>query len=57
MSRRKVQERHVRKLIRLGHGSLAVTIPIEDLRTLGWREGQKVNVRRRGQQITITDWS
>lgn len=56
MGRKKTGERDVRKLIRLGGTSTAVTLPIEALRELGWREGQKVTVARMGRDIVIKDW-
>lgn len=53
---KKYHERGVRKLIRTGKSSICVTIPIEDLRELGWREKQKVVVKRDGKKLIITDW-
>jgi antitoxin component of MazEF toxin-antitoxin module len=55
MSTRKRKEKHIRKLTRLG-GSLVVSIPVEDIDTLNWREKQKVVVKRDGKKITIKDW-
>ena len=48
-------EREVRKIIRLGR-SKAITLPSEELRTLGWREKQKVVVKRVGKKLVIEDW-
>lgn len=53
---KKYHEREIRKLIRIGKGSVCVTIPVEDLRELGWREKQKVVVKREGKKLIITDW-
>ncbi len=50
------KERHIRKLSKVGKTSYAITIPIEDIRALGWRERQKMNVKREGNSIIITDW-
>jgi len=45
MARRKLNERNTRKLFRTGRGSsVAVTLPIEIVRELKWREKQKVVV-------------
>jgi len=55
MSRRTLKEKHIRKLTRLG-GSLAVTIPAEDVEALVWREKQKVTVKRSGRRLVIEDW-
>ena len=40
MARRKEKEKNIRKLTRLGGTSLGVTIPIEMVRKLKWRERQ-----------------
>lgn len=53
MARRKLEDRHIRKLLRLGKGSLCLTLPIEILRELGWKEGQKVHVHKRGSKVSI----
>ncbi len=53
---RKLAEKDVRKLTRLGKSSLAITLPKEFLTVLGWREKQKVVVKRRGQTIIVEDW-
>ena len=50
------KNKNVRKITKLGGSSLAVTIPIEILRKLAWRERQKVIVKLRGKKITIEDW-
>ena len=56
MSRRKLSKRNIRKLTRVGGTSLCVTIPKEHLSELGWRERQKVTVKRVGKRIIIKDW-
>ena len=57
MARRKLSERNIRKLTRTGRGrSLGLTLPIEIVRKLKWRERQKVVVKLRGKKITIQDW-
>jgi len=55
MARRKLKEKNIRKLTRLG-GSLVASIPVEDIEKLGWREKQKVVVKRAGKKIIISDW-
>jgi len=55
MPRRKLIDKNIRKIIKSG-SSYAVTIPIEMVKNLGWKEKQKVEVRQRGQKITISDW-
>jgi len=56
MARRKLEDNNIRKLTKVGGSSLAVTIPIEIVRKLGWRERQKVVVEERGGVIRIKDW-
>jgi len=56
MPRRKNEESNVRKLVKLGGQSLAVTLPIEIIRELGWKEKQKVVVKVERKKIIIADW-
>ncbi len=57
MVRRKLEDRSIRKLTRTGSGkTISVTLPIEIVRELKWRNKQKVVVIKRGSGILITDW-
>jgi len=56
MSRRRLENKNVRKLTRIGNRSLGLTIPVGMLRSLKWREKQKVVVKRRGKSLIINDW-
>ncbi|MCP6720411.1 MAG: hypothetical protein KJI72_03810 [Patescibacteria group bacterium] len=56
MARRKLNKRNIRKITRVGGTSLSVTIPVEYIRKLKWRERQKVVVKLRGKKLTIEDW-
>lgn len=57
MARRELGERNIRKLTRTGGGeSVSVTLPIEYIRTLGWRDRQKVVVHKSGKKLIIEDW-
>jgi antitoxin component of MazEF toxin-antitoxin module len=57
MARRKLKEKNIRKLTRMGGGrSLGLTLPIEIVRELKWRERQKVKVRKVGSRIIVEDW-
>ncbi len=47
---------NVRRLTKLGGHSIAVTIPISLVRELGWKEKQKVSVKRIPGGFTIRDW-
>jgi len=53
---RKMEEQNIRKLTKLGKQSIAVTIPIEIIRELKWREKQKVVLKKSGKKIIIEDW-
>ncbi|MBN2697383.1 MAG: AbrB/MazE/SpoVT family DNA-binding domain-containing protein [Bacteroidales bacterium] len=54
MARRSSAERNVRSITKLGSKSFAVTIPIEYVRELGWKEKQKVNVRISRGKIIVS---
>ncbi len=56
MARRKLEERDIRKLTKTGAGSITVTLPIELVRQLKWRSGQKVVIKKSGAKIIIEDW-
>lgn len=57
MGRRALNQNNIRKLTKTGGGkSISVTIPIEIVRELKWRERQKVVVTKRGESIIIKDW-
>jgi antitoxin component of MazEF toxin-antitoxin module len=56
MTTRKSGEKNIRKLTRVGKSSIAVTIPVEIIRELKWKERQKVILDLKGGQITIKDW-
>jgi hypothetical protein len=57
MSRRRLNNRNIRKLTRTGRGaSVSLTIPIEIIRKLRWKGKQKGVVTQKGQKITIEDW-
>ena len=56
MARRKSTEKHIRKLTRVGKFSMSVTIPVEYIRDLKWRERQKVVVKKRANKLIIEDW-
>ncbi len=57
MARRSLDERNVRKLSKVGSGrTIVVSLPIEFIRELGWREKQKVVVKKHGKKLVIEDW-
>lgn len=56
MARRPLHERSIRKLLKFARTSIAVTLPIELVRELRWREGQKVTIKKQGERLIIEDW-
>lgn len=56
MANKKAEERGIRKLTKAGKKSIAVTLPIELVRELGWREKQKVVVSRVKGGLMIRDF-
>ncbi len=56
MTRRKLEEKNIRKITRVGKTSLAVTLPAEMAKDLGWRERQRVKVTRIKGGVVIRDW-
>lgn len=56
-TRRTLEERNIRKITKVAGGSsFSITLPIEMVRKLGWRERQKVVVTMRGKKLSIQDW-
>jgi antitoxin component of MazEF toxin-antitoxin module len=57
MARQKIADSNIRKLTRTGGGkSIGLTLPIEYVRELGWKDRQKVVVKKQGQKLVIEDW-
>lgn len=57
MTRRKIEESHIRSLTKVSGGtSYAITIPMEYIRKLKWRAKQKLEVKLNKDRITIGDW-
>jgi hypothetical protein len=57
MARRSLKERNIRKLTRTGgEKSISLTLPIEYIRELKWKDRQKVTVRKSGKKLIIEDW-
>lgn len=57
MGRYKIEDRWTRKLTPVGRGrSVSVTVPIEFIRELKWRDHQKVTLKKIGKKIVIEDW-
>ena len=57
MPTQKSQNHTVRKLSKVGAGkSFAVTLPIEFVRKLKWKERQKLTVELKARHLVIKDW-
>ena len=56
MGRRKFEDRNIRKITKVGGTSLAITLPVEVVKELGWKEKQKVVVKRAHGGVNIRDW-
>ncbi len=56
MSRRKLKDRNIRELSKRSNGTYALTLPIELIRELKWRDKQKLVVEKADKKIIIKDW-
>jgi antitoxin component of MazEF toxin-antitoxin module len=57
MGRRSLEERNIRNLLKVARGnSYGITIPIDMVRKLKWRAGQKVEVKLSKNQLVVRDW-
>lgn len=58
MAIKKLADKNIRKLTRMGRagGSLGLTIPIEIVKELKWKERQKVKVKIDRKRLMISDW-
>jgi antitoxin component of MazEF toxin-antitoxin module len=52
---RRLEKQEIRKIYKHNQ-SYALTLPIGLVRELGWQERQKVTVKRKGNNLIITDW-
>jgi len=57
MYKRTVADTRTRKLTKVAGSSYSVTLPIEFVRHLGWRERQKLDITLEGDKLIIKDWS
>lgn len=56
MGVQKMINQDIRKITKIGKTSLAVTLPRELVSELGWKEKQKVIVKRVRGGLLIKDW-
>jgi hypothetical protein len=52
----KLKNKNVRKLLKIGKTSLAATLPKEMTDKLGWREKQRVTIKRIRGGLVIRDF-
>lgn len=52
----KLKNKNTRKLLKIGKSSLAATLPKEMTNALGWKEKQKVVLKKVRGGIVIKDW-
>jgi antitoxin component of MazEF toxin-antitoxin module len=53
-SQKNVRVRHLTKIA--GGSSYAIVIPIEFIRQMGWKDHQKLVIRKYGSKIVVSDW-
>lgn len=54
---RKLKDKNIRKITKMGKGrTMGITLPIEIIEKLEWKEHQKVVVKSVGKKIIIEDW-
>ncbi|PIT95394.1 hypothetical protein COT98_00105 [Candidatus Falkowbacteria bacterium CG10_big_fil_rev_8_21_14_0_10_39_9] len=56
MPTQKLINKNIKKITKLGRKSLAVTLPMELVKRLKWKEKQKVVVKRVRGGLLIRDW-
>ncbi len=56
MANKSFEEKSVRKITKVGGKSFSITFPIELIKKLGWREKQKVVVKKSGSGVFVKDW-
>jgi len=56
MARRRLEDSNIRKLTKSGNGAIGLTLPIDVIRKLGWKDGQKVVVKKVRGGVIIRDW-
>ena len=56
MSLRQLKNKNIRKLTKVGGGTLSVTLPKEFVSSLRWKDKQKVVIKRALRGLAITDW-
>jgi bifunctional DNA-binding transcriptional regulator/antitoxin component of YhaV-PrlF toxin-antitoxin module len=53
---KKLIDKNIRSLTRMGKASYGVTLPVETVKALGWKEKQKLVVKKVRGGVLIKDW-
>lgn len=56
MPTEKLKNKNIRKITKVGGKSLSITLPREFLNQLGWKEKQKVVVKKVPGGLLVKDW-
>jgi len=59
MTRKKLEDKNIRKLSRIGRGkTYSITLPIDGIRKFKWQQKQKlvVEIDEKKKQFIIKDW-
>ena len=56
MASRRIEKRNVRSLTKVAGRSFGITLPIDLIRSLGWRAKQKLTVTQKGKKLIVKDW-
>lgn len=58
MAWQKTEEKNIRKLSKSSRGSYLLSLPVDFVRALKWKKGQKIefNIDKKRGRIIIMDW-
>ena len=56
MADKKSTQTNIRKLTKFGKMSIGLTLPIDEVRKMGWKEKQRVAVTRVKDGFTVKDY-
>ena len=57
MGTRKAGEQNIRNITQNRTGTYQVSLPIQLVRELQWKDRQKVTVKKQGDKLIIEDWT
>lgn len=56
MGAKKAGKQHERVLTQNNSGSYQLTVPIELIRNMNWKKGQRVTIKKQVDRLIIEDW-